>query len=83
VPEGLGNHQLLGAFEKGADGHGDDPFARPRSMLVAAIIRQSDCIVLVLPSGSNVPSWSVRRSLAWIGRLSVPISSRKSVPPSP
>ena len=53
-----------------------------RSLLVAAISRTSARIVCVPPSRSNSRSCSTRSSLTCVARLSSPISSRNSVPPS-
>ena len=49
---------------------------------MAAITRTLTLMVRGLPSLSNSPSWSTRRSFTWTSAGSSPTSSRKSVEPS-
>ena len=48
--------------------------------MVAQMIRTSTVTSSVPPTGLKVRSWIARRSFTWMGGVSSPISSRKSVP---
>jgi hypothetical protein len=52
-----------------------------RFLLVAETMRTSTGRLSELPTGVTCPSWTTRRSLAWVIRLMSPISSRNRVPP--
>ena len=47
---------------------------------MAAMMRTSTLTVCSPPTGMNSRSWMTRSSLAWVGGVMVPISSRKIVP---